>query len=627
MMKSRRGETKTGRIREQKEETVLYTLASEALEKFQDILESAREHHWNTEWGSLMRRIDIWTCKEFGCVKMHDFSASPDLKSNNTLNSSESIHCIYEILLAIYNPREVEVIDLKGNSVTHRICQCEAFHVIGETISAGKKNDAAFDIPVNDLIIKIIAERLVDCAKRKLEDLENELEGRTATEEDVERHGYLERKAEYDPEDASADLPIERIIDWTDNCCAQYKNRKNFLTFARYPERYPGVVIRHRYPEKEQFKTEVDSEGKCGKQNVKTNEKMKERSANGYGMFRTISGENGISELKKDHKKLEQEKSPKLLERGMTTITRQTFIYVTEDKEFYDEIKDKHEHVLFLDHDALDDSRVLDKNRSHNLHEVIPCGSLEDKKYKLITNLRPCSCITCQELKPEAAQCKYKDYQKPEEHIVMSKADEPPDLRAVSHEEHHLNMLYLGEKITVPFLNDKLDDYNLTKAGRRNQKILRLVQHLYGNSNLGFEDGGSDHDRTLDSDYDSESDEGPDDGLDDDERYVTKSSDTKSSDTESSDTEKSAAKISDADSSDEEESDNESSDDSANESISDNNAQVSSDDSTNEFQRSNFPGTSVTALKAMCKEFKLKGYSNKRRPELVHMLNECIQFG
>jgi hypothetical protein len=34
----------------------------------------------------------------------------------------------------------------------------------------------------------------------------------------------------------------------------------------------------------------------------------------------------------------------------------------------------------------------------------------------------------------------------------------------------------------------------------------------------------------------------------------------------------------------------------------DNNVQVSSDDS-NEFLRSNFPGTSVTALKAMCKDF------------------------
>jgi hypothetical protein len=629
VMKTRRGETQSGKRREQKEETVLYLKIKLVLSTFEEILESAREHHWNTEWGSLMRMIDIRTVKEFGCVKMRDFSASPDLKANNTLNSSESNHCVYEIFLAIYDPRNVEVIDLKGDSVTHRICECEAFHVIGETISSGKKNDAAFDIPVNDLIIKILAKRIVDIAKRKLKELENELSGRIAatTEEETGRLEYLGKKVAYDPNDDSLDLPLEVIVDWTDNCCAQYKCRKNFLTFARYPEKYPGLDQRHRYPEKEQFKTEADGEGKCGKQNVKTNEKEGVRSPEGYGMAKTISGPHGIAKVKTDHKKLEEEKSPKLLERGMTTITRRSFIYVTEDAIMYDEIKDKHDEliVLLLNRDALDDMRVLDKNRSHSLHEVIPCGCVGDKKYKLISNLRPCSCIRCREFKAEAPQCKYKEYLEPREHIVMSKADESPDLQEVSDEEYQLNLLYPGEKITVPFLNDKLDDYNLIKTGRKQQKIDRLVKHLYGDSNLGFQDeGGADHDDTLYSDHEFPDDSESDNSLDDDERSVAKSTDTESSDPEKSAAEISDADSSDADSSDEEESDDKSSDDSANESIPDNHAQVSSDDSTNEYQRSNFPGTSVTALKAMCKEFKLKGYSNKRRPELVDMLNEFM---
>lgn len=195
----------------------------------------------------------------------------------------------------------------------------------------------------------------------------------------------------------------------------------------------------------------------------------------------------------------------------------------------------------------------------------------------------------------------------------MSKADEPPDLRAVSDEEYQLNLLYPGESITVAFLNGILDNYNLKKTGRKQQKINRLVQHLYGNSNLGFEDDNH-VDTPLDSDSDSSDSESDDDsesgnGLEDnDERSVAESSDAESSD--------------DADNSDDaNNSDDERAEDSPNEPETDINARVSSDDSASEFPRSNFPGSSVPKLKAMCRELGLKGYSNKRRPELVDMLN------
>jgi hypothetical protein len=46
------------------------------------------------------------------------------------------------------------------------LCECERFHVIGKNTSSDKKNDAAFDIPVNHLITKIMTKQMVDIAKQ-----------------------------------------------------------------------------------------------------------------------------------------------------------------------------------------------------------------------------------------------------------------------------------------------------------------------------------------------------------------------------------------------------------------------------------------------------------------------------
>ena len=79
------------------------------------------------------------------------------------------------------------------------------------------------------------------------------------------------------------------------------ESKKNLVT-AKHPETYPGVNRPHRYAEKEQFKTEVDSEGKVGKQNVKLNAQNGIFSPNGHGMIVTISGPHGIGKLHIDHK-------------------------------------------------------------------------------------------------------------------------------------------------------------------------------------------------------------------------------------------------------------------------------------------------------------------------------------
>jgi hypothetical protein len=467
--------------RTQKEETLLIDEPlKDVLADFKSTVESAREHYFRAQWCDTMRKIDTLTLDEFGARMHYDFSAGPDLKSSKLLNSSENNHCVYELYLVMYNPRIVQILDPSITTpVSRMICDCEAFHCVGEAQSRGKKNDAAFHEPVAKKVLDIIAIRIRDITKEKLAALEEELEGREPLEADTKRLADLRRRASYDPADPSAQFPFDSVIEWSDNCCAQYKNRKNFLVTAKHSDTYPGGNRPHRYAEKEQFKTEVDSEGKVGKQNVKLNAHNGIFSPNGHGMIVTISGPHGIGKLHIDHKKLEEEGSPKLLDRGMTTITGRSFIYATEDADLYEQIKDNREyHVILLDRNALKDMRVLDQSRSSTLHEVIPGGSHGDNTYKLLSNLLPCSCVNCRG--NHAEHCKFKEQKQTLEHIVRSLEDEPDETRMVSDEELILKSIYPDEKITVNFLNILLEKMHLPKTGIREAKILRVVERMVG---------------------------------------------------------------------------------------------------------------------------------------------------
>lgn len=644
--------------RYQNEETVVNNCTLKGvMQKFEEIIGSAREHHWNAKWGDLTRDIDTHNIGEFSFVRMADYSASPDLKANTTLNSSEANHCVYEIHLVIYDSRVVEGILDKGGIYTHsrRICDCEAFHVIGETESSGKKNDAAFHIPVADYIMKIMVKRLIDIAKRKLRELEGELEERDQTEADTERFAYLRKKAEADPDSINSFSIIEGCRDWTDNCKAQYKCRKNFLSIAKYAERYPGVSMRQRFPEKEQFKTEVDGEGKVGKQNVKCNEKAEIRSANGYGMYCTLAGPHGILELKTDHKQREREKSPKLLDRGMTTITRRSLIYVTEKADVFNEIKDLHEHVILIDRDSTEDMKVLSKKRSDILHEVVPGGRVGDHFYKLTSYLLPCSCINCR--KDDDDQCHFLEYRKPVEHVVAnSEFDPPDDKRPLTEDEEQMKMLYPSDNITHPFMNDLIDRYQLgPKNIKKAEKMKRIVEFIFGR---GADDDSScsDESEPEEDDSDDEGSEPKDynsgdeerdsekDGSDneeresDDERETDRSS-SKSRANDSSGDEESETKEDDSDDKGDEERDSEKddADDDGEEGESEDERETDQrssnsrgkgeesepnedDESDEEELRNMLRNMSVVALKALCRKRGYSGYAALRKPNLIQFI-------
>jgi hypothetical protein len=92
--------------------------------------------------------------------------------------------------------------------------------------------------------------------------------------------------------------------------------------------------MQQRFPEKTQFKTEVDGKGKVGKQNTKCEETAGFCSPCGFSMFQNLGDPHEILVLKTDHKQHGQEKSPKLLDGGMTTTTRRSLVHVTKKNVF-----------------------------------------------------------------------------------------------------------------------------------------------------------------------------------------------------------------------------------------------------------------------------------------------------
>jgi hypothetical protein len=416
-LSKRRGETKDGKKRFQKVQMNSKMPANEALEYFEETLKDARKHRWNDNWKTLMRTIDVHTMGEFSPVIQHDFSAGPEFRALYTLNCSESNGGVLEIAVCMYDPHIVEITTATGrgtddaikSTVFKRVNECEVFNGIGETMKKGKNNDTDFSSNFfSKCIFPELGKRLSELAQRKLVEIETRIKARGGqpTEEEKARINYLRPKAEWTL-DSGMPYPADLVTIWTDNCKAQYKNRRYFLWLWSLHETFVGLKIRKAFPEKEQFKDIHDNEGKVSKNLGIHGESQKTRTEDGFDFFENITEPDGVNSLlKTDHKLNEEEGNVKVLERTPRSTTHRSCAYLCERGEYlYELYKTTHEqypdnHIIHFERGKLADTRLLEGKRRHSLHEFIPNPTHhvdEDGKrvYTGASYLYPCSCKYC----------------------------------------------------------------------------------------------------------------------------------------------------------------------------------------------------------------------------------------
>jgi hypothetical protein len=503
-LSERRGETKDGKKRFQKVQMNSKMPANEALEYFAETLEGARKHRWNDNWNTLMRTIDIYTMGEFSPVIQHDFSAGPEFKALYTLNCSESNGGVLEIAVCMYDPHIVEITttergtdDAITSTVCKRVNECEVFNGVGETKKKGKNNDTDFSVNFfSKCVFPELGKRLSELAQRKLVAIETLIEarGEQPTEEEKARIDYLRPKAEWTL-DSGMPYPADLVTIWTDNCKAQYKNRRYFMWLWSLHETFAGLKVRKAFPEKEQFKDIHDNEGKVSKNLGIHGESRKIRTEDGFDFFENIAEPDGVNSLlKTNHKLNEEEGNVKVLERTPRSTTRRSCAYLCERGEYiYEVYKTAHEqypdnHIVDFQRGKLADTRLLEGKRSHSLHEFVPDPTHqidEDGKrvYTGTSYLYPCSCKCCREGKK--TECPYQIFTKPMEHVHMRIEDYPVDQMEMmegflkAHFENEL-LAENNQNLTVGFLGRKIKELGSEPAGYKDEKVVQLWDLVMG---------------------------------------------------------------------------------------------------------------------------------------------------
>lgn len=291
---AKRDGTSKGKERKQKEPTEIYMPFKELLEKLCEHSAKSLKHVTDAEWYRVSRARLEKTFLPNEILIYTDFSATPSLEAIEKDNSSVAQHCILCIFVVMHSPRD-ETITLADGSTTTivRVNSCTHWAVLGPTDGYGKKNDHVFH--------HTAIHHIVDFHERELKDT----------------HG----------------LTLKQVWVNTDNCSGQYKCRYVFYEIAVWAERHPGVKCTHTYAPVYEFKGVHDGVGKVIKGYMEDAEVRDVRLPSATLAFQDLLANyakersGGI-----DWKKVEEERGPKLLDKGRFAATETRFAYVTDDE-------------------------------------------------------------------------------------------------------------------------------------------------------------------------------------------------------------------------------------------------------------------------------------------------------
>lgn len=442
---------------EQLELTEEWMPMSEAVDVMISRLEEARLHYTQTQWLAVVRELDITTLESGELLVFTDFAATLDLRAGETDNCSVDGHAVVDNFVVLHSPRNVSVEKEPGTVVTHRINECEVWHMFGDSRSKGKKNDHVFHNASLDMIVKYYNQTLGQ--------------------------------------------QINTVTVWTDNCPNQYKCKQNFLKIATFALRSKGIVLRHRFAQKYHFKGVWDGAGKVVKDHIRNEENsMRKRYATAKDCFENLRGgilETRVCESRDRWLELERDRSSKLLGRKPFTHTRRHFGFATDKEDEWRDLCERYQGapIAFTDRDNVPTMKTIEGTRT--LHSVEGSRFVRVQKgeweHRLTIASMPCHCTHCRnDSLTEQQKCRYKNIRDSREKFVCRTRDniqnQTQSAESISRQVVRDLYLqydeevkrYLGiDKVLSSNLRSGLQRLGLATSGAKHEMARRLLEHVH----------------------------------------------------------------------------------------------------------------------------------------------------
>lgn len=354
---------------------------------FKDLIETCTPHYQEICWLKQQIDADFATLRDDTILIFTDYAAVLALRASETKNSSVDAHAINDNFLVIISKRRKAVVKVKrkveGQEVEVEddvpVWRVDIKHMIGETMSKGKKNDWAFHNKCLDFIAKEYAKIF-----------------------------------EEDPNSP----PLRHIIVWSDNAPAQYRCRQNFLQVVSVAERHNGITITHRLAVVDNFKGVWDGLGKILADHIRKLEMITppRHSETGYDVFRNCLGskaEGGFEETQvAKWKRYEENKDAQLKTKGRYGMDSRKVYFVAETQAEFDRLAPLHPgRILLCDRSfVLDTYQQMPIKHTTELHEVSSVATEipteHPRRWPANVADLPCHCKYCV-VNPGDDRCKY----------------------------------------------------------------------------------------------------------------------------------------------------------------------------------------------------------------------------
>lgn len=403
----RQGTNDKGEQNSQLELTTTSMTIGTLLDHFRKCLDANIPHYHNIKWTDWAMKYDINSLKEDECLVLTDFGATTNLKATETVNSATDGHLVCCNAVVLSNRRTVKVKKPLGDGFEEEdvvVFDVYYLHFLAETLSKGKKADHAMHQVCLDHVIKLMKPK-----------------------------------------------GIKKIKYWTDNAPHQYKCRQTFIADASIVDRHEdGIEIIHRFAVVSQFKGPHDAAGKDIGRTLEKLEKAGIRSPDAISAFKNLNGEN-LDESQAEHLRLvkeetlwntlEQNRDPRLKEKGIYGMNKRAVFFVGEKQEEVDELKarnpDLAEFMLVCDRShPIDACDTL--HNTAQIHEIRSIQASKSNKmprqYAAIVSDKICMCSHCLE-DVENSQCKYRNDRNCHRVHIKATAASPEELEQLLNSE------------------------------------------------------------------------------------------------------------------------------------------------------------------------------------------------
>jgi len=353
-----------------------------------EVAPAALEHLGEAQWWHAHVERKVATFSQQELLIYTDFSATPELVAKEVGNCHEAEHCVIDVLVVLDDPRTVKVVK-DGETIDKRINSCTYWAFLGPTDGKGKKNDHRFHREALNSVVN-----------------------------------YHKQKAL----DRSVEIDTTTLL--TDNCGGQFKSQYNMGDAAWFAETHPGIRLEHCYATVFEFKGVHDGFGKTVKWKFKEAELKGRRIANAQAGYRYLLEQ--YVGRRSDWDILEQEVSPKLLQRGAFTMTEARVGYVADTKEEVLSVQQSigGDHILYCDRDSV--PRTVGDKAAEGLSDIYSMRgrrtSIRSEGSRQFWDLelasRVCFCSVCTARDSLAQKCPYDSLREVRQITVFDKASD-----------------------------------------------------------------------------------------------------------------------------------------------------------------------------------------------------------